>query len=80
MVTAVTPVNKQMCKVFLEEDFAFVLYKSEAAHYHIEEGAELSRETYRWIEEELLLPRAKSKHQPVRFAGLPSYLCITETR
>lgn len=61
MVTAVTPVNKQMCKVFLEEDFAFVLYKSEAAHYHIEEGAELSRETYRWIEEELLLPRAREK-------------------
>ena len=38
IVTAVIPVDKRKCKVFLGEDFAFVLYKSEAARFHIEEG------------------------------------------
>ena len=36
IVKAVVPVDKRKCKVFLEGDFAFVLYKSEAARFHIE--------------------------------------------
>ena len=48
-VTAIVPVDKRKCKVFLGEDFAFVLYKSEAARFHIEEENELSEQTYEKI-------------------------------
>ena len=46
IVKAVVPVDKRKCKVFLEGDFAFVLYKSEAARFHIEEGNDLPAKTY----------------------------------
>ena len=55
IVKAVVPVDKRKCKVFLEGDFAFVLYKSEAARFHIEEGNDLPAKTYEMIEEEILL-------------------------
>ena len=45
IVKAVVPVDKRKCKVFLEGDFAFVLYKSEAARFHIEEENDLSEQT-----------------------------------
>ena len=61
IVTAVAAVNRQKCKVFLEEDFAFILYKSEAERFHIEEGQELSGKVYEQIEQEILLPRARNK-------------------
>ncbi len=61
IVTAVTPVDKRKCKVFLGEDFAFVLYKSEAARFHIEEGSDLSEELYERIKEEILLKRARDR-------------------
>ena len=61
IVTAVIPVDKRKCKVFLGEDFAFVLYKSEAARFHIEEGSDLSEETYARIKEEILLKRARDR-------------------
>ena len=48
-VTAIVPVDKRKCKVFLGEDFAFVLYKSEAARFHIEEKNDLSEQTYEKI-------------------------------
>lgn len=61
IVKAVVPVDKRKCKVFLEEDFAFVLYKSEAARFHIEEGNDLPAKTYEMIEEEILLKRARDR-------------------
>ncbi len=61
IVTAVIPVDKRKCKVFLGEDFAFVLYKSEAARFHIEEGSDLSEELYERIKEEILLKRARDR-------------------
>lgn len=61
IVTAVIPVDKRKCKVFLGEDFAFVLYKSEAVRFHIEEGSDLSEETYARIKEEILLKRARDR-------------------
>ena len=60
-VTAIVPVDKRKCKVFLGEDFAFVLYKSEAARFHIEEENELSEQTYEKIKEEILLKRARDR-------------------
>lgn len=61
IVKAVVPVDKRKCKVFLEGDFAFVLYKSEAARFHIEEGNDLPIKTYEMIEEEILLKRARDR-------------------
>ena len=49
IVKAVVPVDKRKCKVFLEGDFAFVLYKSEAARFHIEEGNDLPAKTYETV-------------------------------
>lgn len=60
-VTAIVPVDKKKCKVFLGEDFAFVLYKSEAARFHIEEENDLSEQTYEKIKEEILLKRARDR-------------------
>ena len=40
MVTAVIPVDKRKSKVFLEEGFAFVLYRGEVERYRIEEGTD----------------------------------------
>lgn len=61
MVTAVTPVDKRKSKVFLEEGFAFVLYRGELRRFHIEEGMELEQETYCTILEDVLIPRAKER-------------------
>lgn len=61
IVKAVVPVDKRKCKVFLEGDLAFVLYKSEAARFHIEEGNDLPAKTYEMIEEEILLKRVRDR-------------------
>ena len=61
-VTAVTPVDKRKCKVFLEEeDFAFPLYRGEVERFHIQEGSELPETVYLRILEEILVPRAKER-------------------
>ena len=36
MVTSITPVDKKKSKVFLEEGFAFVLYRGEVERFGIE--------------------------------------------
>lgn len=59
LVTEIIEVNKKRSKVFLDEDFAFVLYKGELHHYGIEMGAEISEETYDEIMKEVILRRAK---------------------
>ena len=61
MVTAVTPVDKRKSKVFLEEGFAFVLYRSEVERFGIEAGEVLEEEVYRRILDEVLLGRAKER-------------------
>lgn len=58
-VTKIEPVTKAKYKVFLEEQFAFVLYKGELSRYQIQEGSELSQETVNEIKKEILEKRAK---------------------
>lgn len=60
-VTGVIPIDKRKCKVFLEEDFAFVLYKGELKKLEISEGSDISREQYEAVLEEILLPRARER-------------------
>ncbi len=58
-VTKIEPVTKAKYKVFLDEQFAFVLYKGELSRYKIEDDMELSQETVEGIKKEILEKRAK---------------------
>lgn len=64
MVAAVIPVDKRKSKVFLEEGFAFVLYRGEVERYRIEEGRELEDRVYEEILRDVLCPRSK-EYAPV---------------
>lgn len=58
-VTKLTPVTKAKYKVYLDEEFAFVLYKGELSLYGIQEGKELSQDVVERIKKEVLVKRAK---------------------
>lgn len=58
-VTQIQEVSKSRSKIFLDEEFAFVLYKGELRHYQIQQGEELSEEDYNTILNEVLPKRAK---------------------
>ena len=59
LVTQVTELSKSRSKVYIDQKFAFVLYKGELRLYHIKEGEPLKEEDYRAIMEEVLPKRAK---------------------
>ena len=46
LVTQVTELSKSRSKVYIDQEFAFVLYKGELRLYHIKEGQQLSEEDY----------------------------------
>ena len=48
-VDKIEPLDKRRSKVFIDGDFAFVLYNGEIRHYHIETGGELAEPVYREI-------------------------------
>lgn len=58
-VTGIEELSKSRCKVFLDEQFAFALYKGELRLYHVCEGQELAEEDYAAIMGEVLPKRAK---------------------
>ncbi len=58
-VTGIEEVSKSRSKVFIDEEFAFVLYKGELRLYHIKVGEELQSGDYKTIMEEILPKRAK---------------------
>lgn len=57
-VTAVEELSKSRSKVYLDGEFAFVLYRGELRLYHVQEGEELAGEDYSEIMERLLPKRA----------------------
>lgn len=59
IVTKIEAVTKTRYKVYLNEKFAFVLYKGELSRYHIAEGAVLEERTYQEILTNVILKRAK---------------------
>lgn len=59
LVTQIQPFDKKRCKVFLDGEFAFVLYNGECRKYGIREGEELSDEIHGTIMGEILLKRAR---------------------
>lgn len=59
IVTAITEYSKGKYKVFLDEEFAFVLYKGELLKYGIEQGQELSDDVICDIRDTVITKRAK---------------------
>jgi len=59
IITGIETVTKTKYKVYIDEQFAFVLYKGELSRFQIRETEEISEETVRRIKEEVLLKRAK---------------------
>lgn len=58
-VTQVEEISKSRSRVYIDGEFAFVLYKGELRSFHIRTGGEVSEEDYRSIREEVLPKRAK---------------------
>lgn len=59
IITDIIAVDKKRDKIFIDNEFAFVLYKGELHLYGIEVGEELSDSIYSTIVNEVLLKRAK---------------------
>ena len=59
VVTRVEAVTKTKYKVYVDGQFAFILYKGELSRFHIAEDQELSQESYEKIRTEVILKRAK---------------------
>ncbi len=60
-VTQIEAVSASRVKVYLEEEFAFALYKGELRSFRIREGEEIEAGSYREIMEELLPRGAKPR-------------------
>ena len=58
-VTEIVPLDKKRSKVFLDHEFAFVLYKGELHSLKLSEGAFISQELKEHIEIDILTKRAK---------------------
>lgn len=58
-VTKIEPVTKTKYKVYLEEQFAFVLYKGELSRFGLQEGKDISQDKVSQIKEEVVEKRAK---------------------
>lgn len=59
VITNVEPTAKIKYKIYIEEQFAFVLYKGELSRYHIAVGKELEESVFYKIKNEIVLKRAK---------------------
>lgn len=58
-VTGIEECSKSRVRIFIEEEFAFVLYKGELRSHHILEGEEIGEESFHSIMTQLLPKRAK---------------------
>jgi regulatory protein len=58
-VTEIVELSKSRSKVYIDQEFAFVLYKGELRLYKLREGQEISEVTYQTIMNEVLPKRAK---------------------
>ena len=51
--------SKNRYKVYVEEQFAFVLYKGELSRYQLTEGCEIKEDIFQEIIEQVIVKRAK---------------------
>lgn len=61
MITEIRPVNQKKSRVYIDEEFAFILYKSEIRRYRLEENEEITEADYTEILQEVLLKRGKAR-------------------
>ncbi len=59
VVTKIEAVTKTKYKVYIDGQFAFILYKGELSRYRVSEGREITEETQERICGEVLVKRAK---------------------
>ena len=60
-VTRIEELTKSRSRVYLEEQFAFVLYKGELRSFHVAEGEELAPQDYETIMRQILPRRARPR-------------------
>ncbi|MBQ7839885.1 MAG: regulatory protein RecX [Lachnospiraceae bacterium] len=58
IVTGIEEMSRSRVRIYLDESFAFVLYKGELRLYGIKEGSELGEDVYEQLIEEVLTKRA----------------------
>lgn len=61
LVTEIADIDKKRCKIYINQEFAFVLYKRELLQYQISEDKEIDSSTYNEIVQDLLVKRAKKR-------------------
>lgn len=61
IVTEIEEFDKKRKKIYIDHQFAFVLYKGELQQYQIKEGCEITDAVYTQITEEVLCLRAKKR-------------------
>lgn len=61
IVTAIESVTSSKYKVYLDDEFAFVLYKGELSRYKVKVDLELSDEVYKKIKKEVIIKRARKR-------------------
>lgn len=59
VITKIEEISKNKFHIFIDNKFAFVLYKGELSHYHIEEGIEIKETLIHEIKQNVILKRAK---------------------
>lgn len=59
VVTQITELSKSRCKVYIDQEFAFVLYKGELRLYKVAEGKVIARKDYEELTQVVLPQRAK---------------------
>ena len=61
IVTKIEEYDKKRCKIYIDEEFAFLLYKGELSEYEIIQGKNISEDIYVKIVGEVLSKRAKKR-------------------
>ena len=60
-VTRIEETSNKRCKVYLDHEFAFVLYKGEMRKFNMREGVDLSQADYEAILTDILPKRARQR-------------------
>ncbi len=61
IITQLEDVGRSKVKVYIDDEYAFLLYQKEINHFNLREGEEISQSSYEIIIEEKIYYRAKEK-------------------
>ena len=61
VITKIEEYDKKRCKIYIDEEFSFLLYKGELKEYEIKQGMSITEDIYDTIVTELLPKRAKKR-------------------